>query len=158
MNPSPPPPTQFYSSRCSQSPGLTSFSHRANSHGLSILHMVVCISHATPSIHPSFLLPPSCPQVCSLCPHLQRCPATGSSAILASSRLHRYALICGTCFSLAILIIHLRKNHIAYLILISREYIKWKHLIIRFINQAQLWYKKISYSSKKKVTIKSLYT
>ena len=37
-----PPPTPDHPSRLSQSPGLSSLCHAANSHRLSILHMVVC--------------------------------------------------------------------------------------------------------------------
>ena len=36
-----PPPTPLHHSRLLQSPGLSSVSHTANSHWLSILHMVV---------------------------------------------------------------------------------------------------------------------
>ena len=38
-----PPPTPSHPSRLLQSPGLLSLSHEANSHWLSILHMVMCM-------------------------------------------------------------------------------------------------------------------
>ena len=51
-----PPPTSSHPSRLPQSPSLSSLSHAANSHRLSVLHMVVymfpCYSlHSTPRIH-----------------------------------------------------------------------------------------------------------
>ena len=51
-----PPPTSSHPSRLSQSPSLSSLSHAANSHWLSVLHMVVymfpCYSlHSSPRIH-----------------------------------------------------------------------------------------------------------
>ena len=61
--------------RLSQSTSLSSLSHTANSHWLSVLHMVVYILLCS-SLHLSHpLLPPLCPQLCSLCIHLYCCPA-----------------------------------------------------------------------------------
>ena len=54
-----PPPTPFHHFRLLQSPGLSSVSHTANSHWLSILHMVVYMfpCYFLRSSHP--LLPPA---------------------------------------------------------------------------------------------------
>ena len=54
------PPTPSHLSRLSQSPGLSSLSHSANSHCLSLLHMVMCIFICY-SLHSSDLLPPAPP-------------------------------------------------------------------------------------------------
>ena len=57
-----------------QSTGLKSLCHTANSHLLSILHMLVYMfqCYSLNSSHP--FLPPLCQQVCSLCLHLYCCP------------------------------------------------------------------------------------
>ena len=64
--------------RLSQSTGLSSLSHTANSHWLSTLHMIVYMFPCY-FLHLSYtLLPPDphpCPQVCSLCLCLHCCPA-----------------------------------------------------------------------------------
>ena len=54
---------------CHREPDLSSLHHRANSHWLSILHMVICIfqCYSLNSSHP--LLPSLSPQLCSLCLH-----------------------------------------------------------------------------------------
>ena len=73
--PFPPPPTPSHSSRLSQSTRLSFLHQRANSHLLSILHMVRCMFPCC-SLHSSHpLLPPLCPEVCSLCLCLHCCPA-----------------------------------------------------------------------------------
>ena len=53
--------------------GMSSLSHTANAHWLSILHVVMHIfqCHSLHSSPP--LLPPLCPQVCSVCLHLHCC-------------------------------------------------------------------------------------
>ena len=59
---------------CHRTPDLSSLCHPANSHWLSILHMVIHMfpCHYLDSSHP---LPPTlCPPVCSLCLHLHCCP------------------------------------------------------------------------------------
>ena len=62
-----PPPTPSYHCRLSESPGLSSLSHTANSHWLSILHMLAYMSpcysfHLSHSLLPT---PPPCvPYVC----------------------------------------------------------------------------------------------
>ena len=65
------PPTPSRPSRLSQSRGLSSLSHTANPHWLSIFQMLVCMfPYYSVSICPtlSFLPPPPlCPEVCSLC-------------------------------------------------------------------------------------------
>ena len=69
-----PPPTPSHS-RLSQSTSSDSLPHTADSHWLSILHMVMYIFHYY-SLNSSYtLLPPLCPQVSSLCLCLYWCPA-----------------------------------------------------------------------------------
>ena len=60
---------------CHRAPALGSLHHTANSHWLSILHMVMCMFPCC-SLNSSLpLLPPLCPQVCFLCLCLLCCPA-----------------------------------------------------------------------------------
>ena len=62
----------------------------ANSHWLSVLHMVIYMFQC-PSLHSSHpLLSPLCPQVCSLCLHLHCCLA--SRIISTISRFHIYVI------------------------------------------------------------------
>ena len=69
------PPTPSHSSGLSQSTYLSSLSQTANSHWLSILHMVMYMSPCY-SLHSSDpLLPSLCPQVRSLCLCLHCCSA-----------------------------------------------------------------------------------
>ena len=70
------PPFTSHSSRLSQSIRLSSLSHTANSHLLSILYMVVYMfpRYSLHSSHPLLLPLPLCPSVCSLCLHLDCCP------------------------------------------------------------------------------------
>ena len=63
-----PSPSPSHPFRLIQSPCLSSLSHRANSHWLSILHKVICF-HVTLSIHLTLSSPPP-----TLCP-LHGCPA-----------------------------------------------------------------------------------
>ena len=55
-----PPPSPSHPSRLSQSPDLSSLSHTANSHWLSILHMVVYMFPCY-SLHPPTLFFPCTP-------------------------------------------------------------------------------------------------
>ena len=70
-----PSPSPSHPSGLSQGTELSSLCHTANSHWLSILHMVIdmfpCCS--LDLSHP--LLPQLCPQICSLCLCLHSCPA-----------------------------------------------------------------------------------
>ena len=60
------PPTPSHPSRLSQSTGLSSLHHTANSNQLSVLHMVMYMFQCY-SLNSSHVLPsPLCPQVCSL--------------------------------------------------------------------------------------------
>ena len=73
-----PPPPPSHPSRLSPSPGLSSFSHTANSHWLSTLHMVMYVSMLLPPYIPPLLSPPDpklCPYVCSQCVCLHCCSA-----------------------------------------------------------------------------------
>ena len=82
-----PPPSPSHLSRLSQSPSLSSLSHRANSHWLSVSHVVVCMPPCS-SVHSSHPLgpPPSPgPQVCSVCLCLHCCPA---NTTINHSKIH----------------------------------------------------------------------
>ena len=70
-----PPPIPSYPSGLSQSTGLSSLCHTANSYWLSILHMLMYTfpCYTPNSSHP--LLSLRCPQVCSLWLCLHCCPA-----------------------------------------------------------------------------------
>ena len=70
-----PSPTPPHPSGLSQSTGLSSLCHTANSYLLSTLHLAMYIfpCYSLNSSHP--LLPQLCPQVFSLCLHLHCCPA-----------------------------------------------------------------------------------
>ena len=70
-----PSPTPSHPSRLSQSTGLSTLCHEANSHLLSILYMAKCTHFHSflSSSHPLFS--PLCPWVCSLGLHLHCCPA-----------------------------------------------------------------------------------
>ena len=70
-----PSPTPSHPSRLSQSTGLSTLCHVANSHLLSILYMAKCTHFHSflSSSHPLFS--PLCPWVCSLGLHLHCCPA-----------------------------------------------------------------------------------
>ena len=59
---------------CHRAPGLCSLHHTADSHWLSILHVVIHICQCC-SLSASYPLPPLWPQGCSLRLHLHRCPA-----------------------------------------------------------------------------------
>ena len=80
-----PPPTPFHHFRLLQSPGLSSVSHTANSHWLSILHMVVYMfpCYFLPSSHP--LLPPAA------CAHLSLF-SMSVSPLLPCKQVHQYHL------------------------------------------------------------------
>ena len=54
-----PSPTPFHPSRMLQSTSLSPLCHTADSHWLSILHMVIYNIHATLSVHPSLSFPHS---------------------------------------------------------------------------------------------------
>ena len=76
---------------CHRALGLSSLSHMANSHWLSILHMLMYMfwCHSLNSSYP--LLPPLWPQVCSLyLQHLHRCPANRfiSTIFLAPCKMY----------------------------------------------------------------------
>ena len=68
-------PTPLGCHRGCHSTGLSSLCHTANSHFLSILHMVMCMfpCYSLSSSHP--LLTLLCPQVCSLCLCFYCCPS-----------------------------------------------------------------------------------
>ena len=72
--PSLPPPTLSHLSRLLQSPSLSSLSHSANSHWLSLLPMVVYMlpCHSVHSSYPPYY---PCPLVSPLCLCLHCCPA-----------------------------------------------------------------------------------
>ena len=94
----PPTSTPSHSSRLSQSPRLSSLSHTANSHGLSILHMVACIFqyYFLHSFHP--LLPSS---VSTSLFSMSESPLLPCKQVhWHLSRFHIYALIYVICFSL----------------------------------------------------------
>ena len=88
------PLTPSHCSSLSQSPSLSSLRHIANSHWLSILHIVVYMfsCYCLNASHP--LLPILCPQVCSLYLHLHYCPANRFSSIifLDSIYMHYYMI------------------------------------------------------------------
>ena len=77
-----PTPDPTRPSRLSQSPGLSSLRHTANSHWLSISHMIVIHFHATLSVHPtlSFPLPPTSTSLFPLSESPLAALRTGSSA------------------------------------------------------------------------------
>ena len=77
-----PSPTPSHPSRLSQRSDLISVHNTANSHWLSVLHMIIYMFQCSSlnSSHP--LLPPLCPQVCSLCLCLFCCPANSFISII----------------------------------------------------------------------------
>ena len=91
-----PPSTPSHASRLSQSTGRSSLCHRANSHWLSVLHLVMYMfqCYSLNLSHP--LLPPLCPQVCSLC--LRLCCCSANRFISTLSRFQIYAIIYDICF------------------------------------------------------------
>ena len=91
------PPTASYPSSCLRALGLSPLHHTADSHWLSIFHMVMSMfwCFSLDSSHP--LLSPLCPQVCSLCLRLH-CKQVHQYHL---SRFHIYALIYHICFSLS---------------------------------------------------------
>ena len=86
-------------SRLSQSTGLSSLCHTANSHLLSILQIVMYMfsSYSLSSFDP--LLRLLCPQVCSLCLHLHCCPANRFIRTIFLDSKH--VLIYNICLSLS---------------------------------------------------------
>ena len=80
-----PPPTPCHPSRLLQSPDLSSLSHTANSHWLSISYTRQCIWFHVPlhSSHP--LLPPSSPMSRSLF-------SVSASPLLSCKQIHQYYL------------------------------------------------------------------
>ena len=85
--------------RSLQSPTLNSLSHTANSHWLSILHMVIYMFPFY-SLHISYpLLPPApCPHVYSLCLCLHCCPPNRFISTIFLDSIC-YELIYNICFS-----------------------------------------------------------
>ena len=66
--PSFPPPSPSHPSRLLLSPGLSSLSHTANSHWLSILHMVMLFPYySLHTSHPLLSTPQPCPYFLRLC-------------------------------------------------------------------------------------------
>ena len=94
-----PPLIPSHPSRLSQSIGLSTLSHTANFHWLSILHMIIYMfqHYCFHLSHP--LLPRLCSQDCSLClsPSLS-CKKVHQFHL---SRFHICALIYDICFSLS---------------------------------------------------------
>ena len=84
---------------CYRAPSLSSPCHTANSHQLSILCMVMYIFQCSPLDLYHRLLPPLCPQVCSLCVHLHSCLGRRFISITFLDSI--YALIYGICLSLS---------------------------------------------------------
>ena len=87
-----PPPALSHPSRLLQNPSLSSLSHTANFHWLSILYMIVYLLTCC-SLHSSYPLLPSfcpCPWVCSLWLCLNYCPVNIfiSTIFLDSTYLH----------------------------------------------------------------------
>ena len=95
----PPPPTPSHLSRLSQSPGLSSLSHRAISIWRSIVHMIVYIFTCY-SVFPTLSFPNPCPQVCSLCLHLHCYPANRFISTLSRFYICVLIYICFSLFSL----------------------------------------------------------
>ena len=93
-----PPPSPPHASRFSRSTG---FGLPANSHWLSILHMVMhtfqCCSRK--SSHPP--PPPLCPKICPLCLHLHCCLASWIISAIFLDVFHRYVLIYNIGLSLS---------------------------------------------------------
>ena len=85
-----PSPIPSHPSRLSQSTGLSSLCHIENSHSLSILHMVMSMFPCYSLNLSHSLLPPLCPQVCSLYLRLHCCPANRfiSTIFLDSIHIH----------------------------------------------------------------------
>ena len=78
---SPPPSTPSHTSRLSQSTGLSSLCYTANSHWLSILHMVTHVSVLLSQFVPPSASP-AVSEVCSLCLCLYSCPANRFISII----------------------------------------------------------------------------
>ena len=114
----PPTSTPSYPSRLSQSTCLSSWSHSANSHQLSILHTVVRVFPFY-SLHSYYPLPPQLhvSTICSLSLHLHCCPANRfiGTIFLDSIYTYIYIYMCvcvyDICFSLSDLLHSLKSNH-----------------------------------------------
>ena len=91
------PPTTSQPSKLSQSPGLSSLSHTANSHWLSILHVILYMfpCYSFHSSHPLLSLPES--QVCSLCLNLHCCSTNRFISTIFLDFMH-IVLIYDICF------------------------------------------------------------
>ena len=113
--------TPSHASRLSQSTGLSWLCHTANSHLLSLLYMIMsmCPCCSPNRSHP--LLPPGCPQVCFLCPHLhvlycesrKLCLWRGAAGFLVLSKftiLIPHYSKCGVTFLPRSLILDSEKN------------------------------------------------
>ena len=94
-----PHPTLSHPSRLSQSTGLSSLLHTANSHGLSVLRVVMCVFPCSSLNASCPLLPLLCLQVCSLCLHLHCCPANRFVRTIFLGSKH--VLIYNICLSLS---------------------------------------------------------
>ena len=71
-------PFPLHPSRLSQNTGLSSLFYTANSHLLSVLHMVMCMFQCYSLSSSHSVLPLLCPQVCFLCVYLSFCSANRS--------------------------------------------------------------------------------
>ena len=80
--------------RLSQSTELSSLCHKENSHFLSVLCIVIYMIACYSLNQSHSLLPPMCPQVCSLHLHLHCCPVNGfiRIAFLDSICMSKYAI------------------------------------------------------------------
>ena len=93
----PPHPTPL---GCHRAPDLSSLHHTANSHWLSVLHMVTYMfqCYSLYSSHP--LLPTLCSQIRFLYLHLHCCPANRLISTIFLESIYMYVFICLICFSL----------------------------------------------------------
>ena len=100
-----PPPSPPHPLGCNQAPDLSSLSHTANAHGLSISHMVVCF-HVTLSISPTMNMllclmlsfRPSSLCLFILNPLFLSAPHAGWSQLTCSDRIKRVNLDFGPQF------------------------------------------------------------
>ena len=106
-----PPSPPSHPSRLLPSPSLSSLSHVANSHWLSVLHMVMYVSML---FSPYLPHSPSSPTSCVHKSILNVCISIAALQIVHQyhlSRFHIYALVYGICFSLSDLL-HSRFVHV----------------------------------------------
>ena len=100
---------------CKRAPGLSSLSHIANPHLLTIVPMVKYMFQCYSPNSSQPLFPQLCPQVSSLCLNLHCCPADRFISAIFLYSIYIHMLIYDICFSLSDLLLFLTYSTFLFL-------------------------------------------